>query len=107
MCCYKIHVTLNNISVIFVGEGEPPTCCKSLTNFMALRFIEYTSPQIQLLNFNSRGLPLSKINTFPREQIIKKVFTRWTKQIYARLWLFMNLHLIVYFHLMKLPCIYN
>ena len=51
------NATFNNISVIswrlvlLVKEStrrKPPTCCKSLTNFITLCCIEYTSPRTGL-----------------------------------------------------------
>ena len=52
------NTTFNNVSVIvvvsFIGEGnrstwrKPPTCHKSLTNFIILSCIEYSSPSAGL-----------------------------------------------------------
>ena len=67
--CNRVRVmvfnaTFNNISAIlwqsiFIGGGhrstrrKPPTCCKSLTNFITYCCIEYTSPWVgfQLTTF--------------------------------------------------------
>jgi len=61
------NATFNNISVIswqsvlIVGENgvpgeKPPTCCKSLTNFITYCCIKYTSPGgIQSYNVSGDG----------------------------------------------------
>jgi hypothetical protein len=99
------NATFNNISVIswrsvllveetgVHGSRNPPTCRKSLTNFITYCGIEYTSPKTGYDHDHDGPLD-GKINIFFKKGRYSTILCQWWKISYIFLWTWKFLHCI-------------